>query len=832
MSQENTNTDNILYSQAKNIPYLEDHNNIFRSDGIFSPDIQKEYFGDKKSFWELDAWKKQRFFEKILADFFTRAIDPSKIQDPKIIEKMEEDYEIFLKMIIGKHISDYSKLESFYIQKWFLHLKLNGATRIINLVSQQVGNEDIRKRKLQEEIHKQTETLREKISTESYMWGSLIVTYENLSDFKKEAIASVWVAWWLAYASTGVLQVASGVIREGNRITETILTRVKRIGFRNQFWKMEFITPSDDSSLNQSNQKGNHEKNIVAELQNQGIVINVPGKSFWRASLLALSKTKLSILNFSYENFLKESGQTDTREARKAFLEWKNSCILDIDNIEKAYQVSPVKWRSFLSKFLLQWTWERNIANISGKIVGSSMHWMFWPIFFRKYHENAQDGAMLYASIAEVGLFTVWARIWSMTPGVFKPIAGVLAGWTMVLGWEHFGWAVGLDKKWWKYYPDREDESYKETWEDGKSLLANIVTMGELYGLSDKTNTDLRIGKREGWDIRIPQWVNKIPGMEWARDVTVPHIDILRKTIDVNTPPWEWMWKTISRDKESWNKEVDIYIETLLRDIYSFIGQYKKWEWIFRDSNIQRQKKSQESIEDAKLRIFKSRLESLFPNGWSERAHNFYIKNQIIDYTVQLLREKDSNIDSSLGFFVKSALHAGMHLDNQTLVNQAKIVRSNRSEILTLDEKKNPNGWILFEFSQEFSDPILHQYVLSLFERIRNKKRLVNISLLDNIENKKGIIEKTPNWYWIETPEFLWQKWKKWVNTKEWLMFQQLIDSKTIVTSPVLKILFWENATQWDVFYNILNIMVENKRQEEFVRNIIGNWYANKWKMF
>lgn len=43
---------------------------------------------------------------------------------------------------------------------------------------------------------------------------------------------------------------------------------------------MEFITPSDDSSLNQNNQKGNHEKNIVAELQNQGIVINVPGKSF------------------------------------------------------------------------------------------------------------------------------------------------------------------------------------------------------------------------------------------------------------------------------------------------------------------------------------------------------------------------------------------------------------------------------------------------------------------------------------------------------------------------------------------------------------------------
>lgn len=53
----------------------------------------------------------------MLADYFTRAIDPNKISDPKMIEKMEEDYEIFLKTNIGKHIPDYSKLESFYIEK-------------------------------------------------------------------------------------------------------------------------------------------------------------------------------------------------------------------------------------------------------------------------------------------------------------------------------------------------------------------------------------------------------------------------------------------------------------------------------------------------------------------------------------------------------------------------------------------------------------------------------------------------------------------------------------------------------------------------------------------
>lgn len=122
-----------------------------------------------------------------------------------------------------------------------------------------------------------------------------------------------------------------------------MITRVKRIGFRNQFGQVEFITPGNESPLNQSDQKGNHEKSIVTEFQNQGIVIDVPGKSFGRVSLLALSKTKLSVLNLSYESFLKESGQVDSRELRKSFAEWKNSCIADMDTIETTYKASPIK---------------------------------------------------------------------------------------------------------------------------------------------------------------------------------------------------------------------------------------------------------------------------------------------------------------------------------------------------------------------------------------------------------------------------------------------------------------------------------------------------------
>ncbi len=40
----------------------------------------------------------------------------------------------------------------------------------------------------------------------------------------------------------------------------------------------------------------------------------------------------------------------------------------------------------------------------------------------------------------------------------------------------------------------------------------SIVTGGEMHALSDMGDADIRIGKREGWDIRVPTWLNAIPG--------------------------------------------------------------------------------------------------------------------------------------------------------------------------------------------------------------------------------------------------------------------------------------------------------------------------------
>ena len=82
------------------------------------------------------------------------------------------------------------------------------------------------------------------------------------------------------------------------------------------------------------------------------------------------------------------------------------------------------------------------------------------------------------------------------------------------------------------------------------------------------------------------------------------------------------MGKTIARNKDSWNKEVIKYSETLRKDIFSFIDQYKKNEGLFRLANLERQKRGDESIDQVKLRILERRIRSLFPNGGEARSHN------------------------------------------------------------------------------------------------------------------------------------------------------------------------------------------------------------------
>lgn len=177
-----------------------------------------------------------------------------------------------------------------------------------------------------------------------------------------------------------------------------------------------------------------------------------------------------------------------------------------------------------------------------------------------------------------------------------------------------------------------------------------------------------------------------------------------------------------------------------------------------------------------------------------------------------------------------------MYLNDTNMTNQARLLRASKGNILdktveSATDTPKLTG-MLKDFSDEISDPEMQKYVLSLFGRILAKKRLVDISPLDRIEQAGKILEKQPSGYWVQTPEFLGQKWKKWIQSKEWTMYHALLDDNRPIQSEKLKIIFGQNVTYSDVFYNLLNMMVGYKRQEEFIKNIVTSETAQKWKLY
>ncbi len=63
-------------------------------------------------------------------------------------------------------------------------------------------------------------------------------------------------------------------------------------------------------------------------------------------------------------------------------------------------------------------------------------------------------------------------------------------------------------------------------------------------------------------------------------------------------------------------------------------------------------------------------------------------------------------------------------------------------------------------------------------------------------------------------------------------MYHALLDDNRPIQSEKLKIIFGQNVTYSDVFYNLLNMMVGYKRQEEFIKNIVTSETAQKWKLY
>jgi len=127
------------------------------------------------------------------------------------------------------------------------------------------------------------------------------------------------------------------------------------------------------------------------------------------------------------------------------------------------------------------------------------MEAVFWGVFFSEYHKNAQDLAGIGAGIAEVGLFKLgsFAGRYIPVPPILKPFTPMLGG-MLFAGLGHIGASeTGMDKTFWRVFPDREDYWEKNGGKEGNSLMGNVLTGGFVNALYDAKQTDLRVGKRE-----------------------------------------------------------------------------------------------------------------------------------------------------------------------------------------------------------------------------------------------------------------------------------------------------------------------------------------------
>lgn len=152
----------------------------------------------------------------------------------------------------------------------------------------------------------------------------------------------------------------------------------------------------------------------------------------------------------------------------------------------------------------------------------------------------------------------------------------------------------GMDKAFWREFPDREDYSEKNGGGEGNSLIGHILTAGPVNALYDALQTDLRIGKREGTDMKIPFANGKI--------TTIGSLDVGRSTVDMNTPPWEYMGEWMARDREVWNAQVEKYREWLTVQVLNLFRQYDEGKNVFESSNVLARAKGR-NYDDVKKEI-------------------------------------------------------------------------------------------------------------------------------------------------------------------------------------------------------------------------------------
>ncbi len=878
---------------------------------------QEKWYKASADFPTASPEEKWRELGNSLYRYFNEArdIDPKNPIEKEVGKQMFPFIQGVEDLITKHYCSDFSQLAAYRIDnRWTLELVYTDGRRdFITLLSDSIllTREASEKNLVREQWRISREKLSEWYEVEKYLWWDVIVTFRKVAD----EVPSI-VAW----AAVG--KVLYDAAKQGK---STSIYQIATIMYRTAWGTFERVKLGKESILHAT--KEELAKNVVSVLADNGIIMDNLTSAFAPKSIVSLHKVQFGIMKMSYADFVDQVWKDAARWISKVqFEQWRHALITEMElyNSQSLGKSTDEIVRGFKERFIdakvnffaemkpNEWKARNPDAKKTPDIMKSALkgaikypfEYLMWWVFFKKYHENMQDTGSLYASAWEQALFRVGAGIWTslnIIPGWGKIMAWI-GIWILFVGWwEKLAHAVDLDKKFWRYFPDREDESFKETGKVWKGIIEHILSGEAIHEVADMTKKDI-------WVPGMRAWLHLRTGKNTM--IALPDVRVYQYNIDFGTNPRLYLNSSPWRDQNTWNEQVDAYQKWLMPEVIKMLKEYRSWNGYFHSDNIRARATNDQdlisdeynngkekilvrydkksgivlslyaedtggmnrvsipisswlAISDLHIQIeqrkflldpskriawkthdeqrndvLKERLEILFgaSKSWALMSIINGAKTELWQMRWVELAEYISSI-ADISDINELEKRVGFWLWNQT--EMLKLTPKRVSQKLDglkenkyiLEAKMTLLAWLIV-------DPQQKTYLLSFFSRIQWKERLVSISEKDSDISKarkdNTILEEIPSGAWIATPEFLWQKWKKWVEAKEHKWFREMIEDTTVVTDANVLNVLRDPTDSWtltfsDGFYKLLNEMVGYKREFDFFDNLQRTWFGTKW---
>lgn len=219
---------------------------------------------------------------------------------------------------------------------------------------------------------------------------------------------------------------------------------------------------------------------------------------------------------------------------------------------------------------------------------------------------------------------------------------------------------LGATRQKWKHF---EESNYS----DGKGIMGHTLGVG-MYEILDGFNKikQATVGGRE-FDIGIDRMSVSVPlwGGKDFHIGTIPEVTILGQKINFGIEPHEWMMRVAlaDRDVDAWNRKVDDFKISLIRDIYELLGRYFRNQSMFGSDRKIKDAGSKENLLKAQLRevmmqgekgnVFEENINAIIdgiiadlPNLSDKKIPNSYI-NSLINTNVEAMKIDNFYLDSA-----------------------------------------------------------------------------------------------------------------------------------------------------------------------------------------